>query len=66
MAFVHGYPRDRGWVMAHRRRPNAAEAGQLSLIVLLVREADHSGSELGRSPPGAEMSSARKSAMTRS
>jgi hypothetical protein len=66
MAFVHGYPRDQGWVKAHRRRPNAAEVGQLPLIVLLAGEADHSGSEPGRSPPAAEVSSARKSAMTRS
>jgi hypothetical protein len=66
MAYVHGYPRDRGWVVAHRRRPNAAEVGQLPLIALLGREADHPGSEPGRSPPGEEMSSARKSAMTRS
>jgi hypothetical protein len=66
MAFVHGYPRDRGWVMAHRRRPNAAEVGQLPLIVLLAQEVGHPGSELGRSPPGADTSSARNSAMTRS
>lgn len=32
MAFVHGYPRDLGWVKAHRRRPNRAESGQLPLI----------------------------------
>jgi hypothetical protein len=66
MAFVHGYPRDRGWVKAHRRRPNAAETGQLPLIALLAAEVGHPGSELGRSPPGPEMSSARKSAITRS
>jgi hypothetical protein len=33
MAFVHGHPRDLGWVKAHRRRPNRAEGGQLPLIV---------------------------------
>ncbi len=32
MAFVRGHPRDLGWVMAHRRRPNRAEGGQLPLI----------------------------------
>lgn len=33
MPFVHGHPRDTGWVVAHRRRPNDAEDGQLPLIV---------------------------------
>jgi hypothetical protein len=32
VAFVHGHPRDLGWVKAHRRRPNRAEDGQLPLI----------------------------------
>ena len=32
MAFVPGYPRDLGWVKAHRRRPNRAEDGQLPLL----------------------------------
>jgi hypothetical protein len=32
VAFVHGHPRDLGWVKAHRRRPNHAEHGQLPLI----------------------------------
>jgi hypothetical protein len=32
VAFVPGYPRDLGWVKAHRRRPNRAEAGQLPLL----------------------------------
>lgn len=31
MPFVHGHARDVGWVMAHRRRPNHAEDGQLPL-----------------------------------
>lgn len=31
MPFVHGHARDTGWVVAHRRRPNAAESGQLPL-----------------------------------
>lgn len=32
MSFVHGHARESGWVMAHRRRPNEAEEGQLPLI----------------------------------
>ena len=32
MSFVHGHARDTGWVMAHRRRPNGPEEGQLPLI----------------------------------
>ncbi len=32
MTFVHGHARDTGWVMAHRRRPNDAEEGQLPLL----------------------------------
>jgi len=39
MAFVHGYPRDLGWVKAHRRPPNEAEGGQLPLIVAVSPEA---------------------------
>ena len=31
MTFVHGHARDTGWVVAHRRRPNLAEDGQLPL-----------------------------------
>jgi len=32
LSFVHGHARETGWVMAHRRRPNEAEEGQLPLI----------------------------------
>jgi hypothetical protein len=64
VAFVHGYPRDLGWVKAHRRRPNRPEDGQLPLLA--VGDPDQDGAPLaGRSPP-AEVSSARNSAITRS
>ena len=33
MAFVHGHARDTGWVVAHLRRPNDAEEGQIALLV---------------------------------
>ncbi|HWM57473.1 MAG TPA: hypothetical protein VNO83_06545 [Pseudonocardia sp.] len=46
MAFVHGHPRDLGWVKAHRRRPNHAEHGQLPLIA--------DGTLPGAELPGAE------------
>lgn len=36
MSFVHGHPRDTGWVVAHRRRPNHAEDGQLPLLAVAV------------------------------
>ena len=32
MSFVHGHARAAGWVVAHVRRPNRPEAGQLSLL----------------------------------
>jgi hypothetical protein len=76
MAFVHGHPRDSGWVKSHRRRPNQAEGGQLPLMVGgspegdvggRDRVADQDGSEVaGRSPPGPDVSSSRNSAITRS
>lgn len=34
MSFVHGHARDTGWVVAHRRRPNEAEEGQLPLLAV--------------------------------
>jgi hypothetical protein len=34
MTFVHGHARDTGWVVAHRRKPNRAEDGQLPLTDL--------------------------------
>ncbi len=34
MAFVHGHARATGWVVAHRRRPNDAEEGQLPLLAV--------------------------------
>jgi hypothetical protein len=76
MAFVHGHPRDSGWVKSHRRRPNQAEGGQLPLMVDGSPEGDvegrdrvaaQDGSEVaGRSPPGPDVSSSRNSAITRS
>ena len=71
MAFVHGHPRDSGWVKSHRRRPNQAEGGQLPLIVDGSPEGDVGGQDRaadqdggpGRSPPGADVSSARNSAI---
>jgi hypothetical protein len=32
MSFVQGHARAAGWVVAHVRRPNRPEAGQLSLL----------------------------------
>lgn len=32
VSFIQGHARETGWVMAHRRRPNHAEEGQLSLL----------------------------------
>jgi hypothetical protein len=32
VSFVHGHPRAAGWVVAHVRRPNLPEAGQLPLL----------------------------------
>ena len=76
MAFVHGHPRDSGWVTSHRRRPNQAEGGQLPLMVEGAPEEDVAGPDraddqdgsdvAGRSPPGADVSSSRNSAITRS
>ena len=73
MAFVHGHPRDSGWVKSHRRRPNQAEGGQLPLIAEGAPEEDGGGPDRaddqagsGRSPPGADVSSSRNSAITRS
>lgn len=80
MSFVHGHARNVGWVMAHRRRPNDAEDGQLPLLA--VARPDDAVPE-PRTPPdnadGAEavdqppvrssepaVTSARKSAITRS
>jgi hypothetical protein len=76
MGFVHGHPRDTGWVKSHRRAPNQAEGGQLPLIAAASpeqdvddpdRAADQDGSEVaGRSPPDLDVRSSRKSAITRS
>jgi hypothetical protein len=38
MSFVHGHARDTGWVVAHRRRPSAAEDGQLPLLAVVPVE----------------------------
>jgi hypothetical protein len=32
VSFVHGHARAAGWVVAHVRRPNLPEAGQLPLL----------------------------------
>jgi hypothetical protein len=32
VSFVHGHAREAGWVVAHVRRPNLPEAGQLPLL----------------------------------
>lgn len=38
MTYVHGHPRDAGWVVAHYRRPQAPEGGQLALPLPEPRE----------------------------
>jgi hypothetical protein len=40
MAFVHGHARDTGWVVAHLRRPNRAEEGQIPLVLALPKPRD--------------------------
>ena len=50
MAFVHGHPRDLGWVKAHRRRPNRAEDGQLPLIAESSGD-DHEGKATSSDDP---------------
>jgi hypothetical protein len=35
MSYVHGHPRDTGWVVAHVRRPSRAAPNQLPLLVVV-------------------------------
>lgn len=67
MSFVHGHPRRSGWVVAHVRRPNRAEQGQLPLLLVvpLPRPPADGGSDTG-APAAGPVSSARKLAITRS
>jgi len=52
MAFVHGHPRDLGWVKAHWRRPNQAEDGQLPLLAVADRQdGEEESVELPALPP---------------
>ncbi len=67
MSFVRGHPRRSGWVVAHVRRPNHAEPGQLPLLLVVScprPPADGGGAT--RAPAPGPASSARKSAITRS
>jgi hypothetical protein len=67
VSFVHGHPRRTGWVMAHRRRPNRAEAGQLPLLLVVpLPRPPADGGGVTRAPASGSVRSARKSAITRS
>src|SRR5689334_22780411 len=72
VSFVHGHARDTGWVMAHLRSPARPGPGQLPLLPGPVRllppedPAGESGPDSGRDCGSEPLSSARKSAITRS
>jgi hypothetical protein len=61
VSFVQGHARRTGWVVAHVRRPNRAEDGQLPLLAVLPLPRFHEPDEEPE-----PLSSARKSAITRS
>jgi hypothetical protein len=66
VSFVHGHPRRTGWVVAHVRRPNRAQAGQLPLLVVVPRPRPPAEGGGDTSAPAAgSVRSASKSAITR-
>jgi hypothetical protein len=43
MTYVHGHPRDDGWVVGHVRRPNRAEGEQLPLLAVEITDDEPAG-----------------------
>jgi hypothetical protein len=67
VSFVHGHPRHTGWVVAHVRRPNRAAPGQLPLLLVVpLPRPPAEGGGATSAPAAGSVSSARKSAITRS